>query len=87
MIIRGHEHLGRLSTDELVSELLKQRAVLQAAEASREEMRARVHAMEQQYGMHSSEVAAALNRGDLQETEDVTDWLIDFATLRDLDAD
>lgn len=86
MIIRGHEHVGRLPADRLVSELLRQRAVLQAVEEGRGELRARIHAMEQLYGVQSSDVSAAINRGDLPETEEVTDWLIDYAALRDLDA-
>jgi hypothetical protein len=86
MRIRGYEELGSLTASELADELLRQRDALRAVKQRQAELRDRVRAYEVEFGVASSELHAAIDRGELRETEAVADWLIAYDTLLDLDA-
>lgn len=46
-----------------------------------EELGDRVAAYERQFGMPSSEIHAAIDRGDLVETLEVCKWIMDYESL------
>lgn len=46
------------------------------------DLASRVAAYEVRHGMPSSEVGPAIDRGELEETLDVCQWLLDYDLLR-----
>ncbi len=62
--------------------LLRQRAMLLAADERRAELEARVKGYERQFGIGSDSIHAAIERGDLKETHEVCRWIIDYDLLR-----
>lgn len=73
---------GRVTPTMRANELLRQRAVLARADQRRAELAARVEGYERRYGIKSHAVHAAIDRGELKETQEVCRWIIDYDLLR-----
>jgi len=66
---------------------IEEMRVLQKARAYRLQVAARVRAYEEQFGLPSSDIHDAIDRGDLVETLDVCNWIMDYEWLSQLDDD
>ncbi len=73
---------GRMATGKIVSDLLVQRQTLAQADQRRSELAAQVKAYESKYGIKSRSIHAAINRGQLKETQEVCRWIIDYDLLK-----
>ncbi len=73
---------GRVTPTMLANELLRQRAALVKSDQRRAELAARVEGYEQRYGIKSRALHAAIDRGELKETQEVCRWIIDYDLLR-----
>ncbi len=87
MLIKGREDLKPMTREELVDELLSQRAVLQSFANNRAMLMQEVRAYEKKYNRSSEDVHAAIDRGELEETNEIADWLIAYESLKGLNAD
>lgn len=67
--------------DERVEEILRQRDDPELMARNRAKIDARIKKYEAQYGMKSDEVHDAIERGDLTETLEVCDWIMDYDFL------
>lgn len=65
--------------------LIEQQATLTNARIHRQELEDRIHELEVRYRFRSEDVPAAIGRGELEETLEVCDWMIDFDLLQRLD--
>jgi len=75
------------SPQRLAERLIEEIRILRAARNDRLDVEARVKAYEAQFGLPSSEIHDALDRGDLVETLDVCNWIMDYEWLSHLDDD
>jgi hypothetical protein len=64
-------------TDRLLADQLAVRRYVEFVRT----LQVRVKAYEEQFGIASTEIHAAIDDGRLQETFDVTNWIIDFEML------
>lgn len=69
------------SPDAQAERLLDEIRVLRKARAYRREVETRVRAYEARFGLPSSEIHAAIDRGDLVETWEVCRWIIAYESL------
>lgn len=71
----------QLTAEQHAEALLRQRAVLVGSVQRRAELEDRVKHFERQYGVPSSAVHAAIERGELKETQEVCRWILDYDLL------
>ncbi len=67
--------------EERVAEILRNMNDPEVVAASMRRLRARVAAYERQFGLPSSDIHAAIDRGDLGETNEVCSWIMDYESL------
>ncbi len=69
------------TVEETVARLYREMAdpVLMAARL--EQLRSRVAAYEREFGLPSADIHAAIDRGDLIETNEVCSWIMDYESL------
>lgn len=65
----------------LADQLLAERDVIERYFQQRNALQSRVRAYEEKFGISSTEVHEAIESGQLQETLEVTKWIIDFERL------
>ena len=73
---------SQATTRKLTTDLLFQRAALLKSNQRRSELTARVKGYETRYGIPSRSIHAAINRGQLKETQEVCRWIIDYDLLK-----
>lgn len=66
----------------LANDLVRQRTALVKSNQRRSELAARVKGYEGRYGIKSRSVHAAINRGELKETQEVCRWIMDYDLLK-----
>lgn len=64
--------------------LIEQQSTLTNARIHRQELQDRIREFEVRYRLRSEDVPAAIGRGELDETLEVCDWMIDFDLLQRL---
>jgi len=69
--------IARSTAEQQAEELLRQRAERVGFDRRRTELEDRVKLYERRYGMPSSAVHAAIERGELKENQEVCRWIID----------
>lgn len=79
MVIAGRE---RRRPEELAAVLIQERAVLLEQQTQLEVLRTRVAGYERHFGIASSQLHDAIDRGELTETAEVCDWIIDVEQLQ-----
>lgn len=70
-----------LSPTELAKRLLAERDAIANFVATVEALEASVEAMEARYGIASADIHAAIESGQLTETQEVCNWLMDYELL------
>lgn len=70
--------------DERARLLIEQQTALTNARLHRRELEDRIHELEVRYRLRSEDVPVAIGRGELEETLEVCDWMIDFDLLQRL---
>lgn len=73
---------SRTAPSRLASDLLRQRAALARSAQRRAELAAQVGEYERRHGIKSRSIHAAIERGDLKETQEVCRWIMDYDLLR-----
>ncbi|HEU5422125.1 MAG TPA: hypothetical protein VFU72_01165 [Nitrolancea sp.] len=79
MMLKGR---GVMDPQTLVEELLRQRDVLRAHTNLVETLSTSIQEYERRYSLSSDQLHAAIEAGQLQETEEVCDWIIDYELLK-----
>lgn len=87
MLLKGQEHRGHLSPSELASELLHERDVITRYIENAQELVDTIKAFERQYEMSSEVMMQRLDAGDLDETNDIVDWVMIYERYRRVAAD
>jgi hypothetical protein len=75
------KELSRVAPRRLAAELLSQRTAVVKANRRRAELEASIRRYELRYGIASEAVHAAIDRGELEENQDVSLWLMDHDLL------
>ena len=70
--------------DTHIDELLSQRAAVAQLDQRRAELRTRIQEYEAKYQLKSRSVHAAIERGELKETQEVCRWIMDYALFKRL---
>lgn len=78
----SHVRTSKQSVDELIEELLRQSEDTAYHETRRLELIAWVQSLEAKYGIKSSDIHDAIEDGRLDETHEVTQWIMDYELLR-----
>lgn len=73
---------GRQNPEELAAALLRERETLLEQQAEIVALQARVAAYEQKFGIPSAWIHDAIDRGELIETLEVCDWIMDVEQLQ-----
>lgn len=67
---------------ESIARVLAGRENAPSSAAARIDLERRIAAYEARFGIESDHLAAAIDRGDLDESLDICNWLMDLALLR-----
>ena len=81
MLMTGHR---AMEPDQLAAEPSRERDGLIERQSESVALQARVVAYEQRFGMSSDQVHAAIDRGALEDTPEVCEWIIDYELLQRL---
>lgn len=87
MLLKGQEHRGHLSPSELAAELLHEQDVISRYIGNARELVDTIRAYERQYEMPSDVMLQRLADGDIEETNDIVDWMIVYERYRRVAAD
>lgn len=71
-----------INSHELASDLARQMETIKQRRIHLVEVEARIQAFERRYGVASSDLHAAIESGELQETAEVCEWIIDYELLQ-----
>jgi len=71
----------RPTVEQLIEEFKSYREDPEQVRRDEEELKERLRGYEQKYGMRSTDVHAAIDRKELQETLEVCNWLMDYHDL------
>jgi len=63
-------------------QLIAQRSALVKSNQRRSELQHRINGFEKRYGIKSHSVHAAINRGEIKETQEVCRWIMDYDLLK-----
>lgn len=72
---------GRISPGELAQNILRERDVIKKHFEDVAELKQRVVRYEVKFDMPSNQIHAAIDRGDLIETDEVCDWILTYEAL------
>jgi hypothetical protein len=81
MVLKRSEAKPRQTVAEIIARLEREANDPILVAARLQELRDRVAAYERQFGLPSSEIHAAIDRGDLIETWEVCGWIMDYESL------
>jgi hypothetical protein len=71
-----------IASRELIERVLARRGEAPSDGDLRAELERRISAYEARYGISSDRLSGAIDRGEIAETLDVCDWLMDVTLLR-----
>lgn len=72
---------GKRTQKTRIDQVMEQRRDTVQMSKNRQEIVDRIAGYEQKYGMRSDQVHAAIDRGQLKETQEVCSWLIAYDSL------
>lgn len=80
-MVNGQGKGHRLSPQEMADEILRERDVIRKYVEQVAELRKRLTEYESKFGLSSHQIHAAIERGDLTETDEVSDWIFTYELL------
>ena len=87
MLLKGQEHRGHLPPSELAETLLRERDVIARYIEHARELVDAISAYERRYEMSTLAMIDSLASGDLEETGEIVDWLMDHERYRRISAE
>lgn len=82
MLLKGQEHRGHLPPSELAATLLHEREVIARYIEHARELVDAIAEYERRYEMSTPAMIDSLASGDLEETGEIVDWLMDYERYR-----
>ena len=75
-------HLLQFSLKQWAAEILHQQEIIQSYLDRLKEIESHVRAFESQFGIPSERIHEAIDAGELTETEDVCEWIMEYELLQ-----